>query len=263
LLGRATPGICFGRCAVKCHNPTVVDGSRIVFRTLAGDVLEGTDVPARLASDGVVLFAHAGRDRLASAMTGWAEFREHPDADESGFTVIAPRADGRDSGRAGFSRARIPPHTDRALTPRPPTLVAVVIEHSAEVGGQVLLADARRCAGLSQDPGTASLTLEGRVAGAWPVLESNEGLVRLRYRDDTVGRPRAADEQGRRLLSRIRRLSACPVILRLGTGEGYIVHNHRVLHGRESFQGYRRAARLLADVRPDHRFSWLNHGFAS
>jgi hypothetical protein len=235
----------------------------IVFRTLAGCVVEGPEVPACLAVDGVVVFTGARRDLLVSAMAGWAEFREHPDADESGFTVIEPRVGVAVPGDAGFSRARIAPHTDRAVVAKPPAVVAVVIEHAAERGGQVLLADLRGCRELAEESSAASLRLESRLTGIWPVVQIDEGLLRVRYRDDAVARPRATGGSGRRLLGGIQMLAALPAVLQLGTGEGYIVHNHRILHGRESFHGYRRAARLLADVRPGHSFAWLNYGFAS
>lgn len=235
----------------------------IVFRTLAGGVVEAPEVPARLAVDGVVVLTRARRDLLVSAMADWAELREHPDADESGFTVIEPRSSVAAPGDAGFSRARIAPHTDRAVVPKPPAVVAVVIEQAAERGGQALLADLRGCQELANESSAASLRLETRLAGSWPVVQRTEGFVRVRFRDDAVARPNAVGGSGRQLLGSIRMLAARPAVLQLDAGEGYIVHNHRVLHGRESFRGYRRAVRLLADVRPGHSLAWLNYGFAS
>lgn len=106
------------------------------------------------------------------------------------------------------------------------------------------------------------LWLHAADGKCWPVIETTRGVVRVRFRDDDMAQPVRAGVRGHVLLARLRALAARPVVLGLGEGEGYLVHNHRVLHGRTSFLGYRRVVRLLANVRPEHRFAWLNDGFA-
>ena len=94
-----------------------------------------------------------------------------------------------------------------------------------------------------------------------PVADISGGLARLRFRDDhvagphsTVGRPDA--------LAELRRLiSMATTSIDLASGDGYLVHNHRILHGRSVFAGSRRLARILARVNDDHPYTWLNRGF--
>ena len=63
------------------------------------------------------------------------------------------------------------------------------------------------------------------------------------------------------MLSRLHALVTAPRVLRMEAGCGYVLHNHRVLHGRTAFAGPRTAVRLLANVAPQHPHENLNDGF--
>lgn len=239
----------------------------IVFRGIAGDVVGIDDVAARLGAEGIVVFSGAHRDLLADCLESWTVPRAHPHADSRAFTVIEPRSSAVGPGDRGFSCSGITPHTDRALVPDPPALAALLMERPAPDGGHSLLVDPGpdRIFRLLTGTGPAAhrLCLHAADGTCRPVVDAAHGLMRVRFRDDDVAWPRPAGMRARALLARLRALSIRPLTLRLGAGEGYLLHNHRVLHGRTGFSGHRTAVRLLADLRPEHRFGWLNDGFAS
>ena len=241
-------------------NLYVAGSARTVFRSLTGSALDSVDVPAQLAVDGIVLFTHPTRQTLTESVASWAVARAHPHADSSAFTSLEPRPSMTGAGTLGFAHDRLWPHTDRALTSRPPSLMALIIERAAAEGGQSLLVDMRRA--VREHCGSPRLALVTDGSGVWPILEINVGLARIRFRDDEVAHPRALDPAGQQLLTRIRKLTTETMVLRFEAGEGYLLHNHRILHGRTSFTGDRLAARLLADVQPEHGFAWLNQGFS-
>ncbi len=226
--------------------------------------MDASELCPLLARDGVVLFRHATRARLLDVLGTLAELRVHPHGTERGETVIEPGPSARTPGGEGFSRHALAPHTDRALTPRPPALVAVLVERAAPSGGHSLLADAGALS-LPVPERVCPLILDAGTAGAFPVLESSgegvPGFVRLRFREDEIARPRATGTEGKALLAAVRALGAHAEEFALRHGEGYLAHNLRVLHGRTAFRGYRRATRYLADLRPAHPYGWMNEGF--
>jgi alpha-ketoglutarate-dependent taurine dioxygenase len=230
------------------------------FSDLVGEPIGESEVASVLARDGVVLFTGGSRDQLSELLHDLAEVRLHPHGSRRGETVVEPRAASRLAGGAGFSRLALPPHTDRAIVPRPPAVVAVLIEQAAAQGGQSLLADARALL-VTAEPSFRSLVLDAGSAGTYPVFEVRAGLGRIRYRDDALARPRATLGHDAIALAALRALTTRPVALTLAAGDGYLVHNHRVLHGRTAFRGYRRATRFLADIRSGDPYAWMNDGF--
>lgn len=232
----------------------------IAFSDLSRSPIEERDIVAVLARDGVVLFSRGSRGRISDFLRGLTELRGHPHGNWCGETVIEPRPTLALPGGAGFSHLALSPHTDRALTPRPPAVVALLIEHAAQHGGHSLFADARTLL-LAMGPDFSSLALDAGGAGRYPVFEAHEGFGQIRFRDDELARPRAAVANGRAALAALRTLTSSAIAVTLAAGEGYLVHNHRVLHGRTAFRGYRRATRLLADIRSGSPYAWMNHGF--
>lgn len=232
----------------------------ISFRSLDDAAIGPGCLAEHLETFGVVLFFDATRESLAESLASWTVMFRHPHAAPDGLTVLRPG--GRSSG-AGFSHAAIGPHTDRAQIAEPPTVVAVLVEHPAEVGGESLLVDVARDRalfhGALQAPG--HLVLRDAEDGRRPVIEQHGRRVRVRYRDDVLAYPVAVDEAGEVVLSRLRALFSAPRVLRMDAGSGYVLHNHRVLHGRTAFAGPRTAVRLLANIAPQHPYERLNDGF--
>jgi hypothetical protein len=180
--------------------------------------------------------------------------------------MVAPRPESGDvEGLAGFTRARLPPHTDRSLQPDPPSLLAAVMISPAVSGGQASLVDgAQVLAELRRTfaPATiSSLRLRGADGLTVPVMWISDGLAKIRFRDDRVAAPYCTTGD-RAALDGLRDLiSASATSVPLGPGDGYVLHNHRYLHGRLSFTGDRLLARMLAKVSGCHRLAWLNKGF--
>lgn len=72
--------------------------------------------------------------------------------------------------------------------------------------------------------------------------------------------PNAASVRAKPLLNLLCELPA-PADHVFSQGQGYLIHNLRVLHGRRSFSGDRRALRVLATVAGSSEYAYLNDGF--
>lgn len=239
------------------------------MRLLKGDSLAELDAdqtPSVLGHDGVVLIREASVDEVDDLLRRWTEPVDHPHQAVVGLTVITPRqrSEGTKS-EAGFTRSALRPHTDRSLQATPPSVLAALMVSPVGSGGATSLVDSARVLTRLRrhfgDTAVAALRLMPADGSALrPVVETAAGLTRLRYRDDQVAGPYGNAD----LVARMRRLIVEETVtLELTAGEGYLVHNHRFLHGRTAFTGDRRLMRFLARVRSDHPYAWLNRGFSS
>jgi hypothetical protein len=218
-----------------------------------------------VARDGLVMIRQGSVEGVRALLAGWTEPVRHPHDREAGLTIVTPQPtpDGFE-GLTGFTRARLAPHTDRSLQPEPPSLLAAVMISPAVSGGHALLVDgAQVLAGLRRSFTHATignLRLQPADGNAVPVVLASNGLARIRFRDDRIAVPASASDD-QQVVDALRDLvAAATTSVRLGPGDGYIVHNHRYLHGRSSFAGDRRLGRMLAKV-GRHRLAWLNQGF--
>ncbi|WP_327035635.1 TauD/TfdA family dioxygenase [Micromonospora ureilytica] len=225
-------------------------------------------LPATLARDGVVLIQEASVSEVRALLDRWTVPVGHPHQVAEGLTVIAPRlrtGDG-DNNEAGFTELPLLPHTDRSLHAQPPSVLATLMLAPARAGGSATLVDGSRVLTLvrhrAEDATIAELRLRTATGRSGPPLvEFTPGHARIRYRDDRVAGPYSAD--GRTdLVAEFRRLIVDTTrSLHLGSGDGYLVHNHRFMHGRTAFTGDRSIVRFLARVNSDHPYAWLNRGF--
>ncbi|BCJ62769.1 TauD/TfdA family dioxygenase [Micromonospora endophytica] len=224
-------------------------------------------VPDILARDGIVLIKHARVADVRALLHAWTKPVDHPHQSGAGMTIIAPRdtSDFRENV-AGFSRNVLPPHTDRSLQDQPPSLVAALMLSGAPAGGEAVLVDGARVLRVHGRDHSASglaglrlATSDGR--GDIAVVEKHAGLVRIRYRDDGVARPYSTDGRWDTATEFRQLIRATAETIHLAAGDGYLIHNHRILHGRAEFSGDRLLVRLLAKVRRDHPYAWLNRGF--
>ncbi|MEU8405646.1 TauD/TfdA family dioxygenase [Micromonospora sp. NPDC048842] len=224
-------------------------------------------LPATLARDGVVLIQGASVAEVRALLDRWTVPVEHPHQVAEGLTVIAPRyRTGDGDNEAGFTELPLLPHTDRSLHAQPPSVLATLMLAPAKAGGSATLVDGSRVLTLvrhrAEDATIAELRLRAAAGRAGPPLvEFTPGHARIRYRDDRVAGPYSAD--GRTdLVAEVRRLIVATTrSLHLGSGDGYLVHNHRFMHGRTAFTGDRSIVRFLARVNSDHPYAWLNRGF--
>ncbi|WP_348650026.1 TauD/TfdA family dioxygenase [Solwaraspora sp. WMMA2080] len=167
---------------------------------------------------------------------------------------------------AGFSRTALLPHTDRSLHVEPPSLLASLTVIPADVGGGGVVVDGAYVAAELRGQFGAeavaglSLSMSGQE-GVQAIFGSRDGFQRIRYRDDEIAWPWHRDRPAE-ITARLRQLikdASAP--LALGRGDGYLLHNHRTLHGRSAFTGRRCVIRFLAKVKEGHPYAWLNRGF--
>lgn len=221
-------------------------------------------VADHLASDGLVMIRQGSVSEVRALLESWTEPFTHPHDHAPGLTVITPDiCVDTTAGDAGFTRAPLLPHTDRSLHPQPPSVLAAVMVSPAASGGHTLLADGAAVLGTLRlvHPLTTIGRLRLRTArgGMVPIFAIREGLAKIRFRDDPLATPWTDGDQG--IVTALREsISTATRSLPLSAGDGYVLHNHRYLHGRSSFAGHRQVARMLASV-TCARMSWLNQGF--
>ena len=224
-------------------------------------------LPFTLARDGLVLIRHGSVGQVKTLLDPWTKPVGHPHQATPGLTVITPRDPADDAeNEAGFTDAPLPPHTDRSLHAQPPSVLATVMISPARSGGSALLVDGARVLTLLRhcldEAAITSLRLKPTSGGPGPpVVELSDGHARIRYRSDQVADPHSVVGREDAVTELRRLISATIEVLNLTACDGYLVHNHRFLHGRTGFSGSRRMVRLLAEVDRDHPYAWLNRGF--
>ncbi|SEH02393.1 Taurine dioxygenase, alpha-ketoglutarate-dependent [Nonomuraea solani] len=211
---------------------------------------------AMLARDGLVTFdgVHDRRsvvDLASRLLTTW----EHRDAGADGVTMIADRGSVADRlGYAGFGTRELHPHTDASALARPPRLVMLVCIQPAESGGESCVVDgaavyadlAARAPGFLQRlrrPGTVRFGDPGYWGSVFEPTVDGRVTVRLRL-DGLEHFTEPVDEAVpvlRAVISRYER------DLPLRPGQGYVLDNWRMLHGRREFRGSRLMYRVLGD----------------
>ncbi|GAA2496117.1 hypothetical protein GCM10023100_47010 [Actinocorallia cavernae] len=206
-------------------------------------------------------------DVLGTAGRLMSPLWQHRDADPDGLTVI--RDTGRHEGRPGFAglgRGDLAPHTECAQLLHPPRLLLLACARTADAGGESLLVDGRAVLAELADSHPAALEALSAPRAAYfggadghfaPVLESlPHGRWRLRLRQDSLAR--FSQEADAHLPALRRAVERNTTRLLLADGQGLVLDNHRVLHGRTSFVGERLLLRALGQ--PDPRLA-LEPGF--
>lgn len=216
-----------------------------------------------LEAHGFALVRHGTLEALELLVRDVAIPYRHPHESRPGVTIIRPaEAASVVTNYQGFTQAGLLVHTDRSCAERPPAILATILQYSAGSGGEALIKDGvelvtrLRAVGFSWED-LATVRLQGCHPEA-PMFSKEDGRVRIRYRDDDIAKPVCGDpillEAIRTELTRVR-------VWQMTAGDGYIVHNHRFLHGRKPFDGDREVVRLLLDVEPKSEFHRLNGGF--
>ncbi|MBB6475929.1 TauD/TfdA family dioxygenase [Sphaerisporangium rubeum] len=234
--------------------------------TPAGRRLSASEAVERLAKSGVLFLDQATVADVRSFLRDWTEPYRHPHENSPGITVIhsTPFRDGENN--AGFTSRSLPLHTDRAHVAAQPAIVGCLYTAQARTGGESLLLDGVRVIKaamerrLLADAGNVVLLAPGHP---WlPVITTGRGsaLWRIRYRSDALARPHAATVRAKPLLNLLHELPP-PDGYAFAGGQGYLIHNLRVLHGRRAFSGDRRAVRVLATVTRSSGYAYLNEGF--
>lgn len=222
------------------------------------------EIAARLQRDGVVTFAgvHSRADFLAAASRYLAAW-PHADADAEGITVLTPdTAAAGMLGGAGFGSSELHPHTEASSSADPPALLMLCCVAPAEHGGQSFLADgpavyheldAREPLAVKalQDSESAWFGMNPSWCG--PVFDTAaDGWVTVRLRLDDLVRFGPAVRPFTASLSTAVGIST--MALPLAAGEGYLIDNRRMLHGRRAFTGSRIMHRIVGNPLPHIAF---------
>jgi hypothetical protein len=216
-------------------------------------------IAAGLALDGLVTFeCDPERDAMLALALRLLIPSQHRDADPDGITLICDReALARRRGYAGFGCGELELHTELSSAPRPPALLMLFCARAASSGGASLIADgacvyadlADRDPGAAMAlacPGTALFGEPGRVGA---VFESElDGWLRVRLRLDDLA---SFSPDARQALPRLREVIARHMAeLPLTPGQGFLIDNARMLHGRRPFTGSRAMYRILGHPAP-------------
>jgi alpha-ketoglutarate-dependent taurine dioxygenase len=215
----------------------------------AFDARSHETIRRELGGRGAILLHSFTLGRFHQEMGSLGRVFRHPHADQHGVTLVRPTTGAPPSER-GLSREMLTPHTDRAQVDLPPGVVGLLCLEDASSGGTSLLIDFEkvldRLATLIPVSELARL-LRIKIIGSGALLpmlwRERNGNYCVRYRDDEIAQPFSYD-QG--ILVRLRELTTkLQLEVRLSPGDGYIISNHRWLHGRTAFCGRRLMTRIL------------------
>ncbi|WP_280400861.1 TauD/TfdA family dioxygenase [Nocardia carnea] len=218
-------------------------------------------VAAGLVSDGIARFDRVNsRSQFVTLAASLGRVVPHRDSDSDGITTLQNRGGvARPMGFGGFGAGALAPHTDRSGVIDPPVLLLVVCVRRAASGGECLAIDGQRVYTdlATSAPEAVEVLSQPRTAlfgGAAGYLGSvfeptSGGRVRVRYRRDGLAQ---YSPQVTRWLPQLEdAIDRHTVRFTLEPGEGYVLHNHRWMHGRTAFTGDRVMYRLNLSPHPE------------
>jgi alpha-ketoglutarate-dependent taurine dioxygenase len=223
-------------------------------------VTKPTALITDLTSAGLALVEDVHDDpTLLTLARSLATVMPHRHGDPNGITVLCDRGPvAHRDGFAGFGTDALAVHTDRSGLPEPPGLVMTVCRQTAHHGGESLLVDGRAVYADMAEHHPDALTalaaprsvLFGGAAGYLGAIITHrpDERVSLRLRWDSLARfcPDVA-----RVLPVLRAVvDRHTTEIALRPGQGYVVDNHRWLHGRRAFTGPRAMSRVLGQPLP-------------
>ncbi|WP_224283692.1 TauD/TfdA family dioxygenase [Streptomyces sp. LS1784] len=242
-------------------------GEKFTARMLDGAAREHAG--AVLREHGMLRLARlGGRDDVLLA-AGWlmSSLWKHRDADPDSLTVI--RDTGHHDGRPGFAglgHGALALHTECAQHPTPPRLLLLACARAGDTGGDSLLVDGQAVlAELAEHHPAAIEALAAERAAYFggsggrfsPVLQQLAvSRWRLRLRQDDLAR--FSPDAQQHLPTLRQAIDRNTHRLRLAPGQGVVLDNHRLLHGRTAFSGERLILRALGEP---HAALGLGPGF--
>ncbi|WP_063910621.1 TauD/TfdA family dioxygenase [Nocardia nova] len=227
-------------------------------------------VATDLATDGIARFDRIrSRAQLVTLGASLGQIVPHRDSDRDGVTALQHRAGlAQRLGFEGFGTGALPPHTDRSGVLEPPALLLVLCGRKSTTGGECIVIDGRAVYDdlARTEPDAVQALTQPRTAlfgGASGYLGSvfehaQGGRIRIRYRrDDLV---KYSPEVRRWLPTFDAAIDRHTARFPLEPGQGYVLHNHRWLHGRAAFTGERVMYRLSLNPHPEFA---IPSGFAA
>lgn len=218
-------------------------------------------IAAQLTKDGFARFdGIRTRTQLVTLSASLGAIIAHRDSDNDGITTLENRAElGQRLGFAGFGTGALPPHTDRSGEINTPTLLILVCGHKSASGGECLAIDGRSVYTdlMHANPRAIQALTRPRTAifgGASGYLGSvfehiQGGRIRVRLRMDSL--VQYSPELTPWLPALTAAIERHTTRFALALGQGYVLHNHRWLHGRTAFTGDRLMYRLSLNPHPE------------
>ncbi|MFD1149836.1 TauD/TfdA family dioxygenase [Saccharothrix hoggarensis] len=200
----------------------------------------------------------ADSTHLRRVTRSFATVVPHRDSASDGVTTLVDLGSDRNGAFAGFSSCALAPHTDRSGVANPPALLVLGCSQPATSGGQCVLIDGQAVYDTLADTAPDALAalctprsvLFGGASGHLGAIftEYEGGRVTIRLRQDDLVQ---FSPEVRRWLPTLRAAIDQHVAeLDLSAGQGYILDNHRWLHGRRAFNGHRVVHRVNANPLP-------------
>jgi alpha-ketoglutarate-dependent taurine dioxygenase len=216
------------------------------------------EVPEALAHHGLALVAGLTSSAdLADLAQTIGHVVQHRDSDPDGITTITDH-NIEQPGFNGFTNRTLEPHTDRSSIPHPPGLLLTSCGQPATSGGDCVLVDgqaihddltttAPKALNALRTPRSA---LFGGAAGHLGSIftGTTDSHIAIRLRLDDLAR--FSPDVSRQLPTLQAAIDRHAITVKLRPGEGYILNNHRWLHGRHAFTGHRVLFRITANPHP-------------
>jgi len=214
-------------------------------------------VPA-LSEHGLVLLnGVSNSDDLLRLAHSIATIVPHRDRDTAGLTTIADNGTQARSGFAGFSACALNPHTDRSGIANPPILLMMSCEQRARRGGECVVIDGKAIYDDLAESNPQALkalsaprsVLFGGAAGHLGSIFTGIGdRITVRLRLDELAQ--FSPEVTRWLPALRATIGRHSNVFGLDVGQGYVLDNHRWLHGRQAFTGQRVMYRVNGNPLP-------------
>ncbi|KAL2822144.1 hypothetical protein BDW59DRAFT_181059 [Aspergillus cavernicola] len=190
-------------------------------------------------------FGDVVRPRNNTTGTGISKIRFEPSLKGKGFSS------------KGYSSEELYFHTDRSGWEHPPRILVSTLTSESATGGESLLADSLCIIKDIKEHGNglydlltsskhASFCSDDGMFVPRPIFNETLGLFRFRF-DDSIQISASLVTRFPQLLDIIYRNSFS---IPLQQGQGYLLDNHRFLHGRTSFTGSRELLRALVNIPP-------------
>lgn len=212
-----------------------------------------------LEQDGIAFFeSDFNQDEFIQFSEQFGQLYKHRDSISNGITIVKSSMEESqaNSGYFGLTSSSLFPHTDRSTLDNPPNILILYCKNQSGVGGESTLVDFKQ---------VFEQLLKEQQDGSHPILEKDsvifddgktrhkgsiiekldDGSYYLRFRNDEFGYfnskifPYLNEFESK--------INANKQLMKLKTGQGYIINNGRFLHGRSSFQGEREMWRTLVN----------------
>jgi alpha-ketoglutarate-dependent taurine dioxygenase len=218
------------------------------------------EMATALADRGLVLLEGiATSGDLLRVARSIATIVPHRDSGPDGVTTLSDLGAATvPTGFAGFSAYALNPHTDRSGVESPPALLMMNCAQAAASGGESVLIDGQAVYDdLAESEPDAlralcaprSVLFGGAAGYLGSIFTATGDRVLVRFRLDELARFSPEVSHWLPLLRKV--IDRHAIEVELNAGQGYVLDNHRWLHGRRAFTGQRVVHRINGNPLPE------------